>query len=71
MAINYARIVDPIIQSIEDGVVPWRKEWSPSTTLPQNHVHKKPYTGTNILSCWVHSMKNGFTSNRYATRMST
>lgn len=67
MAINYARIVDPIIQSIEDGVVPWRKEWSPSTSLPQNHVHKKPYTGTNILSCWVHSMKHGFTSNRYMT----
>jgi antirestriction protein ArdC len=67
MAINYARIVDPIIQSIENGVVPWRKEWSPSTALPQNHVHKKPYTGTNILSCWVHSMKHGFTSNRYMT----
>ena len=67
MAFNYARIVDPIIESIENGVVPWRKEWSPSTSLPQNHVHKRPYTGTNILSCWVHSMKHGFNSNRYMT----
>jgi len=67
MAINYARIVDPIIESIENGVVPWRREWAPSTSIPQNHIHKKPYTGTNILSCWVHSMKHGFTSNRYMT----
>ena len=67
MAINVNRIVDPIIKSIEDGVIPWRREWAPASGLPQNHVHNVPYKGTNILSCWVHQMAGGYTSTRYLT----
>ena len=67
MAINVNRIVDPIIKSIEDGVIPWRREWAPASGLPQNHKHNVPYKGTNILSCWVHQMAGGYTSTRYLT----
>ena len=67
MAINIARIVDPLIEQIENGVVPWRREWASGTGLPRNHIHNKPYTGTNIISCWVHQMVGGYQSNRYVT----
>jgi antirestriction protein ArdC len=49
----YETITQKIIESLEAGVIPWRKEWKTSGVsagLPYNLVSGKPYRGVNILS---------------------
>jgi antirestriction protein ArdC len=42
----YEIITNQIIESLESGVVPWRKPWS--SNLPHNLVSQKPYRGMNV-----------------------
>jgi antirestriction protein ArdC len=42
----YAIVTEKIVNLLEQGVVPWRKPWTP-TGLPRNLVSKKPYKGIN------------------------
>lgn len=49
----YESVTDRIITSLENGVIPWRREWRTSgknTGLPFNLVSGKPYRGVNILT---------------------
>jgi antirestriction protein ArdC len=42
----YEIITDRIIQSLQNGVVPWRTPWV--TKVPRNLISKKPYRGVNV-----------------------
>lgn len=65
---NQQRVVDKIINHIENtGLPPWQMEWSSGCAIPMNHVHSTPWTGTNIISAWVHNWAGGYTSNRFLT----
>lgn len=53
MSSVYEAVTDRIISSLENGVVPWRREWrtsGKSSGLPFNLVSGKPYRGVNILT---------------------
>ncbi len=47
----YQQVTDRIIEALERGVVPWRKEWKggSGTHLPVNHVTGRAYRGANII----------------------
>lgn len=44
---SYERITERIVTLLEQGTVPWHKQWSVTTGLPRNLVTKKPYRGIN------------------------
>ena len=46
----YQIVTDRIIESLEKGVIPWKKRWSSNypTAQPHNFVSKKPYRGMNV-----------------------
>lgn len=46
----YQIVTDRIIESLEQGVIPWKKPWSSKwqTSEPHNFISKKPYRGMNI-----------------------
>lgn len=47
----YESITNKIIESLEAGVIPWRKEWTVSRgQMPYNYTTEKPYRGINMLS---------------------
>lgn len=72
---NYSRITDPIIEMVKKAIdkddpteLPWRREWKPGDSImPINHYTGRPYSGCNIINCWVSSKTKGFESNRWLT----
>ena len=65
----YTEVTNSIIESIENGVVPWHKPWSVSGSngLPFNFSTGANYNGINILSCWMSGIRNKFESNGWLT----
>lgn len=47
----YETVNDRIISQLEQGLIPWRKEWKVTgfSGMPSNFQTKKPYRGINIL----------------------
>jgi antirestriction protein ArdC len=43
----YAVVAETIINQLEQGTAPWRKEWVSSGYVPKSLSTKKPYTGIN------------------------
>lgn len=49
----YESITNRIIESLESGVIPWKRDWKTSgktSGLPYNLVSGKPYRGINVLT---------------------
>jgi antirestriction protein ArdC len=46
----YDVVTDRILAQLEQGIIPWRKEWKASghSALPSNYNTKKPYRGINV-----------------------
>jgi len=62
----YESITERIIASLENGIIPWRKDWrttGKSTGLPYNLVSNLPYRGINVFSL----LCSGYTSNGWCT----
>jgi len=59
----YDLITDRIIALLEQGVIPWRKPWDPSTGAPRNLVSGKAYRGINAMLL----ASLGFSSPWFAT----
>lgn len=62
-------ITNQIVQSLENGVSPWRRPWTshPCSGTPTNAVSEKPYTGVNPLLLNVAAEQRGFKSKYWAT----
>ncbi len=45
----YELVTQKIVDSLKEGVVPWRKPWRTNRSLPSNAVTSKPYRGVNVL----------------------
>ncbi|MBS1702843.1 MAG: DUF1738 domain-containing protein [Armatimonadetes bacterium] len=45
----YELVTQKIVDSLKEGVVPWRKPWRARRSLPCNAVTSKPYRGVNLL----------------------
>lgn len=62
----YETITNRIIAQLEEGKIPWKKEWSASahgTQFPHNHATGKSYRGINILSL----LCSGYASSGWMT----
>lgn len=44
----YSKVTDSIIEAMEQGFIPWEKDWNLSG-MPKNRVSKRPYSGINFL----------------------
>lgn len=64
---KYQRQLDHLLPLILEGHIPWRKKFSRGTSMPCNHESGRPYSGSNIITCWVSNWSRGFTSNRWVT----
>lgn len=63
----YQQITDTMIALVDDAgqwSPPWR---STGTSRPVNASTKKHYRGINVFMCWASAMRNGYSSNRWAT----
>lgn len=58
------RIVNSIINTMNQGVAPWRKPWS---TVPQQSVKGHSYRGINRLVVEMTSLIKGYTDPRWVT----
>lgn len=65
MANVYEIVTEQIIESLDNGIVPWRKPWS--TEAPKNLVSKKDYRGVNILLLGISAAAQGFESPYWVT----
>ena len=66
MASIYEQLTDRIISALEDGKIPWKKEWrtnGKTSGLPYNLVSGKPYRGINIFSL----LCSGYSQNGWCT----
>jgi len=61
----YQHVTDQMIEHLESGKdVPWKKGWA---AAPTNYTTKKPYSGINVLQCWLSGEKHEFGSNYWLT----
>jgi len=65
----YEIVSDRIIAALENGIIPWRKEWdaAASDRLPVNGHSRKPYRGINVLSLWCEQAAKGYASHKWVT----
>ena len=59
------KIVDLVINGLENGTVPWRKTWK--DFAPMNAFSQRPYNGLNILLLAYLSKKNGYAYPLFGT----
>jgi antirestriction protein ArdC len=45
----YEIVTNRIIESLEQGIIPWKRPWTSGDTHPHNLVTRKPYRGVNVL----------------------
>ena len=68
MALDIYQIVtDKIIESLNQGVVPWQKPWNPEVGLPRSLSTKKAYRGLNIFLLGLSAQINGYSSPWWGT----
>lgn len=60
------KIVDAVIDSLNNNDLTWLQEWS-AGTAPQNYVSGNAYRGLNRLNLLFASRANGFTDPRFIT----
>jgi antirestriction protein ArdC len=60
--------VNKIIAKLEEGAVPWHKEWHCATgDMPTSLATGKLYRGSNVISLWIAMLENGWSSNYFGT----
>ncbi len=63
----YQTVTDKIVAQMEQGVLPWQKDWSSAgSSLPMNATTERPYSGINVLLFWSAADK-GYAKPRYLT----
>jgi len=63
----YQIVTDKIIESLNQGVVPWQKPWNPEVGLPRSLSTKKAYRGLNIFLLGLSAQINGYSSPWWGT----
>lgn len=62
-------VTDTIITMIENGQADgsWSAPWNQATSMPVNLVSKNNYNGINVLLLWGSALRQGFSSNVWAS----
>jgi antirestriction protein ArdC len=55
------------IQSLDAGIVPWRKPWTSSAARPRNAVTRRPYRGVNALYLGMLATLKGYATGEWLT----
>lgn len=64
----HQEVTDTIINAIEGGTAPWRKEWDGAMGFPFPHrVTGDAYQGINVLLLWIAAEAKGFTAPTWMT----
>ncbi len=63
----YQDVTNKIVNEIESGALPWVKEWSGFSGLPENAITGRQYNGINTLILWLMGGELGFSSHRWCT----
>lgn len=64
---KYQSVTDKLIELIEAGTLPWRKEWKPSSRMYRNLTTGNIYQSTNTLICMIDSLTFGYESAFFIT----
>lgn len=64
----YQEVTDTIIQHLEAGTAPWRKEWQGGATLsmPRRSCGQH-YQGINVLLLWIAAQNKGYQADQWMT----
>ena len=64
-----SNITGRLIESLEQGVIPWRKPWinDPNAGFPTNIISRRRYSGANPLLLDLTAQVRGYTSKWWAT----
>lgn len=60
------KFVDGVIKSLEEGKIPWEKDWE-KLSAAQNPITGTKYKGINNIRLYVAMIEKGYTDNRWAT----
>lgn len=64
----YQQVTNKIIESLENGVIPWIKPWgSANLPLPCNGESGRLYSGINIILLWLSAINQQFTQRKWVT----
>lgn len=63
----YEIVTDLIIESLEEGVMPWECPWAREALWPTNGDSKRPYSGINVLLLWLAAARAAYTSPYWLT----
>jgi len=65
---KFNEAIENMLDTMETSGKNWVKSWSSAGLgMPYNENTQKGYRGINILLLWMHSMDNGYKTNRYVT----
>jgi antirestriction protein ArdC len=64
----YQKVTDTILAALQEGVVPWRKDWTGTDTgIPMNAVSGHRYRGVNVPLLWLAQQRHGSPTLRFLT----
>lgn len=61
------KFVDKVIKSLEEGKIPWEKDWENISGAAQNPVTGTKYKGINNIRLYAAMIEKGYTDNRWVT----
>jgi antirestriction protein ArdC len=65
----HSEITARILSALRQGTVPWRQPWAAQASggMPRNAVTGRPYSGANVILCWLTAQERGYTSPAWLT----
>ena len=69
----YAEVTRTILEQLEAGGTPWRKDWRsmPSSGIPYNIASSRPYSGANVILLWLKAQQRGWSTLQFITYRQT
>ncbi|CAL7906352.1 PF04002 family protein [Fusobacterium necrophorum subsp. funduliforme ATCC 51357] len=61
------KFTDSVIKSLEEGKIPWERDWESKSSILHNPISQTKYQGKNAFKLAVTSFKKGYTDPRWVT----
>jgi antirestriction protein ArdC len=61
------KFVDKVIKSLEEGKIPWEKDWENISGAAHNPITGTKYKGINNIRLYAAMIEKGYTDNRWVT----
>jgi antirestriction protein ArdC len=65
----YQAVSDTILEQLQAGCLPWRRDWNatPGANIPHNVASQRPYSGTNTLLLWMMAQRKSWPTLQFLT----